>query len=353
MMEQNERVYLIQLHNMQHIIVTIVLCLSIVCCSFNMSFFVYAEGIHSVTVTLSKYEQLLEDSSERAGGVVLNVWKLDKSTMNEDDKPQWIKKLGSKSDIILSKEYGTPIISGKSDIKGIITVSGLSEGVYYFREKITGIHNMDLTPFVFVVPDNGTKVVMKIYTPSGGSSGGSSGGGSGDLSSPIDSIELIDPITPPNPPGQPEDTPDIENPKGNVKFMVIADDSEKTPLKGAKFKVMIKSGNVFVPVMRNGKDYILESDENGFFEATDLPYGEYYLWQTKPPVGYLPLTEPIVFEVNKSKKEDKILVIKHKVDSSVKIKIPKTGDMIFFIMMISGIILFSVGSYFVRKNESE
>lgn len=54
--------------------------------------------------------------------------------------------------------------------------------------------------------------------------------------------------------------------------MVIADDSEKTPLKGAKFKVMIKSGNVFVPVMRNGKDYILESDENGFFEATDLPY---------------------------------------------------------------------------------
>lgn len=65
----------------------------------------------------------------------------------------------------------TPIISGKSDIKGIITVSGLSEGVYYFREKITGIHNMDLTPFLFVVPDNGTKVVMKIYTPSGGSSG--------------------------------------------------------------------------------------------------------------------------------------------------------------------------------------
>lgn len=76
------------------------------------------------------------------------------------------------------------------------------------------------------------------------------------------------------------------NDKGRHDFMKT--DEAKKPLGGAMFKVMTKNKDgKFVPVKRDGKDYIVTSADNGKFSVENMDYGKYYLVEIKTPEGFI------------------------------------------------------------------
>lgn len=87
----------------------------------------------------------------------------------------------------------------------------------------------------------------------------------------------------------------VENVKTNLggyKFRKVDNKQETLGLAGAEFKVMQDNEVILANVT---------SDENGFFEVVDLPYGYYQLVETKAPVHngvlYQLLENPLEFEV--------------------------------------------------------
>lgn len=149
--------------------------------------------------------------------------------------------------------------------------------------------------------------------------------------------------------------------KGRHDFMKT--DEAKKPLGGAMFKVMTKNKDgKFVPVKRDGKDYIVTSADNGKFFVEDMDYGKYYLVEIKAPAGFILLSEPVEFEIKKQadNKTISIAFITNKSDTITRTpggditrggKIPKTGDIRFFMSMIGGAIMFFIGKWIIAKDD--
>ncbi|WP_294684247.1 collagen binding domain-containing protein [uncultured Finegoldia sp.] len=157
-------------------------------------------------------------------------------------------------------------------------------------------------------------------------------------------------------------TPDKD--KGRHDFMKT--DEAKKPLGGAMFKVMTKNADgKFVPVKRDGKDYIVTSADNGKFSVEDMDYGKYYLVEIKAPAGFILLSEPVEFEIKKQADDKTISIafITNKSDTITRRrtpggditrrKIPKTGDIRFFMSMIGGAIMFFIGKWIIAKDDKE
>ena len=150
--------------------------------------------------------------------------------------------------------------------------------------------------------------------------------------------------------------------KGRHDFMKT--DEAKKPLGGAMFKVMTKNKDgKFEPVKKDGKDYIVTSADNGKFAVEDMDYGKYYLVEIKAPAGFILLSEPVEFEIKKQA-DDKTISIAFITNKSETItrrrtpggditrrKIPKTGDIRFFMSMIGGAIMFFIGKWIIAKDD--
>lgn len=152
--------------------------------------------------------------------------------------------------------------------------------------------------------------------------------------------------------------------KGRHDFMKT--DEAKKPLGGAMFKVMTKNKDgKFEPVKKNGKDYIVTSADNGKFAVEDMDYGKYYLVEIKAPTGFILLSEPVEFEIKKQADDKTISIafITNKSDTITRRrttpggditrggKIPKTGDIRFFMSMIGGAIMFFIGKWIIAKDD--
>jgi len=154
-----------------------------------------------------------------------------------------------------------------------------------------------------------------------------------------------------------------EKDKGRHDFMKT--DEAKKPLGGAMFKVMTKNKDgKFEPVKKDGKDYIVTSADNGKFAVEDMDYGKYYLVEIKAPAGFILLSEPVEFEIKKQADDKTISIafITNKSDSITRRrttpggditrrKIPKTGDIRFFMSMIGGAIMFFIGKWIIAKDD--
>lgn len=153
-----------------------------------------------------------------------------------------------------------------------------------------------------------------------------------------------------------------EKDKGRHDFMKT--DEAKKPLGGAMFKVMTKNKDgKFEPVKKDGKDYIVTSADNGKFSVEDMDYGKYYLVEIKAPQGFILLSEPVEFEIKKQA-DDKTISIAFITNKSETItrrrtpggditrrKIPKTGDIRFFMSVIGGAIMFFIGKWIIAKDD--
>lgn len=149
--------------------------------------------------------------------------------------------------------------------------------------------------------------------------------------------------------------------KGRHDFMKT--DEAKKPLGGAMFKVMTKNKDgKFEPVKKDGKDYIVTSADNGKFSVEDMDYGKYYLVEIKAPQGFILLSEPVEFEIKKQADDKTISIafITNKKDTITRTpggditrggKIPKTGDIRFFMSMIGGAIMFFIGKWIIAKDD--
>lgn len=149
--------------------------------------------------------------------------------------------------------------------------------------------------------------------------------------------------------------------KGRHDFMKT--DEAKKPLGGAMFKVMTKNKDgKFEPVKKDGKDYIVTSADNGKFAVEDMDYGKYYLVEIKAPAGFILLSEPVEFEIKKQADDKTISIafITNKSDTITRTpggditrggKMPKTGDIRFFMSMIGGAIMFFIGKWIIAKDD--
>ncbi|MDU5922297.1 MAG: SpaA isopeptide-forming pilin-related protein [Finegoldia magna] len=152
-----------------------------------------------------------------------------------------------------------------------------------------------------------------------------------------------------------------EKDRGRHDFMKT--DEAKKPLGGAMFKVMTKNADgKFEPVKKDGKDYIVTSADNGKFSVEDMDYGKYYLVEIKAPAGFILLSEPVEFEIKKQADDKTISIafITNKKDTITRTpggditrggKIPKTGDIRFFMSMIGGAIMFFIGKWIIAKDD--
>lgn len=151
--------------------------------------------------------------------------------------------------------------------------------------------------------------------------------------------------------------------KGRHDFMKT--DEAKKPLGGAMFKVMTKNKDgKFEPVKKDGKDYIVTSADNGKFSVENMDYGKYYLVEIKAPEGFILLSEPVEFEIKKQADDKTISIafITNKSDTITRTpggditrggKMPKTGDIRFFMSMIGGAIMFFIGKWIIAKDDKE
>lgn len=218
---------------------------------------------------------------------------------------------------------------GKSDVllvtneKGEIVVKNLPAGEYYFKE-IKAPDGYEIVNKVtnFNVTENRGAYVKVVNRPFGG--------------------------------------------RGEIRFFKYDGATDKA-LAGAVFKVTYLDENgSYETVKKNGKDYIIMSGKDGEFSATDLPVGEYYLWEIKAPEGYELLSEGVKFSINENSKFNRVDIANYK-EPPVKPseppnasstpppisggKIPKTGDITLIVMTIGGAIMAAMGVGLVKKGK--
>lgn len=157
----------------------------------------------------------------------------------------------------------------KTNKKGNIYLREMPAGDYYFKE-ITAAEGYVKSEdsYEFSVDEN-HKITVK---------------------GKVDSVRV--PNTPKNP------TQTEENPKGSHKFIKVDKADHGKKLAGAKFKVQKLVDGKYMTVVRNGSEYIVESDSNGALEVTDLEYGHYRLKEVGFPENYNPVAEFTEFDIS-------------------------------------------------------
>jgi len=365
----------------------------------------------SETIDIFLISQKGKEEKKPIRDTKLKVWKLKDSYANKE-KSEIIEKLKDLKDEDISKEHGNYTETSKSDVDGRITLS-LEKGTYYVREVSDDSRDYKISPFTFKVPDDGNTIYSKttikipdalgkvrLLKVSEGNNPLENVGfklymrtANGDVEVPltessydkdgssrilytdkngqifIDKLPLgeyvfreVKPLF-----GYTVDNSDtsfkivdeneislkVINKKaetGDKLFVKVSSGNNPKFLEGAHFKVMMKDGDKFIPVKRDGKDYVVVSGKNGGFKVEDLPFGTYYLVETKAPKGYSLLSGSVEFKIDANSKSNEATIIKNK---TFRRGLPKTGDILFLIMTVGGLVIFTTGYFISRKGKSK
>lgn len=267
-------------------------------------------------------------------GTTLIYWKISEPINGsqeqiETQKVQLIKKLKVMTYRELVSKYGVPDKTSPSGLDGIININLKDNTLYYFKDYEGHVSSKSkVSDFLINILGKSTDILK------------------------INSKNTY--------------TPNDENDSGIKKF-VKKDLNSGKPLEDAWFKVAIKNMNgKYNSVLKEDKEYIVKSDLNGEFEVKGLEFNKtYYLVEVKPPTGYSQLSEPVEFTVNhRDSSHQTVEIIFNKKNpyevpkspnkndgaSNKGIVIPKTGDIMLFLLVISGILVSSLG-YLLTRDE--
>ena len=129
-----------------------------------------------------------------------------------------------------------------------------------------------------------------------------------------------------------------EKKKGYIKILKVSNGDnlvlnipDGTPLAGAKFTIVDADGNTIG---------IYETDENGTVQIDNIPYGEYTIYESEVPEGYLMDAEPQTIFIA----EDGEIIETIFKDSPIEPELHKTGIDININAAIIFVVLFSIAS---------
>lgn len=152
---------------------------------------------------------------------------------------------------------------------------------------------------------------------------------------------------------------------GKYKFKKISS-KDNNPLEHAQFIVQRKNDKgKYENIIKPGSEkdnYIVESNKDGLFEVDNLPIGEtFYLQELKAPDGYIKLTDRIEFTIDGKDEKEKVLVIENKPgtppgpnepNSPKRISVPKTGDIVIFVLALAGALFVIMGIKMIRTKDN-
>lgn len=270
----------------------------------------YSSSSYIVTATEYKAIDLhfvdRDNNDETKNKIIdIKIWKIseDKNFENSTVK---LKELSKFSNEELDKKY-TDFSEHKTNEDGILTLSDFSSGYYYVREKDYEKLEKFFTPIILEIPNSNQDIFIKKTTRE-------------------------------------------EVPKGGYKFKKISSKDQKA-LANAKFKVTKLVNGTYETVLKDGREYVVTSDEKGLFEVDGLFFGTYYLWEVDAPSGYEQLKVPIKFEVTDISKDSGEMIVTNKpFTPPPPILIPNTGDILFLVLLLGGIIIFSIGYRMTKSN---
>ena len=131
--------------------------------------------------------------------------------------------------------------------------------------------------------------------------------------------------------------------RGSLNFYKI-DKKSKEPLSGAEFVVLREVKGHKQKFKVRGEEIVLRSGSDGRFSVKDLPFGTYFLKETKAPNDYILPKSDVKFEINDDSFE-KVQPI----ENSKEPPIPVTGDITLIVLVIGGAIMIGLGKYLIKE----
>lgn len=228
---------------------------------------------------------------------------------------EWLSYLAPLTSQQLEDQLGPVHYQGQPNSKGELLLAGLAKGRYYLRQKNTTNQEVQVVPLIVTLPSQVSDIYVKLTKK-----------------------------TQPDPPQ--------DDPRGSYRFKKVSS-RDQSALAGAVFKVTRLEGDQYVPVLgTDGHPLQVSSGQDGYFEVKDLPYGQYYLWEINAPTGYVPLKEAVGFEISPTTASQGFAVIHNSpAGPPPKIIVPNTGDIIFWLLLVAGGLLFAVGYRMSREEE--